>query len=98
MCFSSLPPPPATDLAGIRLRWGLRRGSMWLDPDLSKLCHQQGLRNTGLLTLTKGGCVVLQTGGSSWANPVSFTGMTPVATLLLARCCLCRVALTLRQH
>lgn len=94
VCVSLASPRPTWQGSGS----GGGSGEAACGSDLPKLCHQQGLRNTGLLTLTKGGCVVLQTSGSSWANPVSFTGMTLVATLLLARCCLCTVALTLRQH
>lgn len=94
VCVSLASPRPTWQGSGS----GGGSGEAACGSDLPKLCHQQGLRNTGLLTLTKGGCVVLQTGGSSWANPVSFRGMTLVATLLLARCCLCTVALTLRQH
>lgn len=63
VCFSSLPP---INLAGIRLR----RGSVWLDPDVPKLCHQQGLRDTGLLLLIKGGREMLWTCGTPWANTV----------------------------
>lgn len=53
LCFTS---PPPTNLAGIGFRLGLRRDSVWLDPDIPELCSHHGLRSTGLLSLIKGDC------------------------------------------